>query len=97
MELPWLHWWDSQGNLLLNSKERVEQKNQKAEQEKQKSDRLDRLIAQLRALAVEPEIEQNLVMGKKDKFCAEVEDIFPHIVYIDARITDYRCSYGKQT
>ncbi|MBE9056156.1 Uma2 family endonuclease [Sphaerospermopsis sp. LEGE 08334] len=46
VELPWLRWWDLDGNLLLDGDER-------AEQERQKS---DRLIAQLRALGVEPEI-----------------------------------------
>ncbi|MBD2295544.1 Uma2 family endonuclease [Anabaena sphaerica FACHB-251] len=46
MELPWLRWWDLDGNLLLDGDER-------AEQERQKS---DRLIAQLRALGIEPEI-----------------------------------------
>ena len=45
LELPWLRWWDLQGNLLLTGDER-------AEQERQKS---DRLAAQLRALGVEPE------------------------------------------
>ncbi|TAE58785.1 MAG: Uma2 family endonuclease [Nostocales cyanobacterium] len=46
MELPWLRWWDLDGNLLLDGDER-------AEQERQKS---DRLIAQLRTLGVEPEV-----------------------------------------
>lgn len=46
MELPWLRWWDSQGNLLLDG-------NERAELERQKS---DRLAAQLRALGVEPEV-----------------------------------------
>ncbi|NET01199.1 MAG: Uma2 family endonuclease [Sphaerospermopsis sp. SIO1G1] len=54
MELPWLRWWDLDGNLLLHSDERAEQERLKAEQEKQKN---ERLIAQLRALGVEPEVE----------------------------------------
>ncbi|MGM3305463.1 Uma2 family endonuclease [Anabaena sp. WFMT] len=51
-ELPWLRWWDLQGNLLLTGEERAEQESQRAELERQKS---DRLAAQLRALGVEPE------------------------------------------
>ncbi len=43
--LPWLRWWDSQGNLLLTGEERAEIESQRAE----------RLAAQLRALGVEPE------------------------------------------
>jgi len=38
MELPWLRWWDLQGNLLLTGEERAEQERQRNE----------RLIAQLR-------------------------------------------------
>jgi hypothetical protein len=52
VELPWLRWWDLQGNLLLTGEERAEQESQRAEQERQ---RADRLIAQLRSLGVEPE------------------------------------------
>ncbi|BAZ28280.1 hypothetical protein NIES4074_07110 [Cylindrospermum sp. NIES-4074] len=51
-ELPWLRWWDLQGNLLLTGEERAEQERERAELERQKS---DRLMAQLRALGVEPE------------------------------------------
>jgi Uma2 family endonuclease len=52
VELPWLRWWDLQGNLLLTGEERAEQERQRAEQEHQ---RAERLAAQLRALGIEPE------------------------------------------
>jgi Uma2 family endonuclease len=52
-ELPWLRWWDLQGNLLLTGEERAEQEHQRAEQEHQ---RAEQLAAQLRALGVEPEV-----------------------------------------
>ncbi|MEH2311144.1 MAG: Uma2 family endonuclease [Nostoc sp.] len=66
-ELPWLRWWDLQGNLLLNGEERAEQESQRAELESQRaelesqraeleSQRVDRLTAQLRSLGVEPEV-----------------------------------------
>ena len=59
MELPWLRWWDLQGNLLLSGEERAEQESQRAEQESQRAEqerqraeqerqRADRLTAQLR-------------------------------------------------
>ncbi|GAX39481.1 hypothetical protein NIES4075_04370 [Tolypothrix sp. NIES-4075] len=58
-ELPWLRWWDLQGNLLLSGDERAEQESQRAEQESQRAEqerqRADRLTAQLRSLGVEPE------------------------------------------
>jgi Uma2 family endonuclease len=43
VELPWLRWWDEQGNLLLTGEERAEQEKQRA----------DILAAQLQALGVE--------------------------------------------
>ncbi|MEH2274957.1 MAG: Uma2 family endonuclease [Nostoc sp.] len=58
-QLPWLRWWDLQGNLLLTGEERAEQEFQRAEQESQRAEqerqRADRLIAQLRSLGIEPE------------------------------------------
>jgi Uma2 family endonuclease len=45
LELPWLRWWDSQGQLLLSGDERAEQEHQRAE----------RLAAKLRELGVDPE------------------------------------------
>jgi Uma2 family endonuclease len=43
--LPWLRWWDLQGNLLLAGDERAEQEKQRAEQ----------LAAKLRELGIDPD------------------------------------------
>ncbi len=64
--LPWLRLWDKEGNLLLTAEEGLKQEHQRAEQERQRAEqeheraeqerqRAERLIAQLRALGVEPE------------------------------------------
>ncbi|GBF81367.1 DUF874 family protein [Aphanothece sacrum] len=64
VELPWLRWWDEQGNLLLTGEERAEQERQRAEQERQRAEqerqraeqekqRAERFAVQLRALGVE--------------------------------------------
>ncbi|MGB3266952.1 MAG: Uma2 family endonuclease, partial [Microcoleus sp.] len=45
-ELPWLRWWDSQGNLLLTGSERAD----RAE------DKLEQLRAQLRSAGIEPQL-----------------------------------------
>ncbi|NEN91396.1 MAG: Uma2 family endonuclease [Okeania sp. SIO3H1] len=59
MELPWLRWWDNEGNLLTTSGERLEttelllaQESQKAEQERQ---RAEKLAEKLRAMGIDPE------------------------------------------
>ena len=52
LELPWLRWWDANGNLLLTGWENSEQERQRAEQERQ---RAENLIAQLRAAGIEPQ------------------------------------------
>ena len=49
----WLRWWDEQGQLLLWGSELAEQERQRAEQERQ---RAERLIAQLRAAGIQPEV-----------------------------------------
>jgi Uma2 family endonuclease len=38
MELPWLRWWDAQGNLLLTGHERADQEHERAEQERQRAE-----------------------------------------------------------
>ena len=59
VQLPWLRWWDSQGNLLLTGDERAEIERQRAETERQRAEiehqRAEKLAAQLRALGITPE------------------------------------------
>ena len=66
MELPWLRWWDSQGNLLLTGEERAEVERQRAElaeseleQQRQQAEterqRAERLAERLRELGVNPD------------------------------------------
>lgn len=59
IELPWLRWWDAEGNLLLAGAERANVESQRANAESQRanteSQRAERLAAQLRALGIEPE------------------------------------------
>jgi Uma2 family endonuclease len=63
--LPWLRWWDSEGNLLLSGEERAEQEAQRAEQEAQRAEqesqradqetqRAERMAAKLRELGIDP-------------------------------------------
>ncbi|MEG3843909.1 Uma2 family endonuclease [Microcoleus sp. herbarium14] len=60
MELPWLRWWDSQGNLLLSGAQRAEEERQRADREQeiaqQQLQRADR--EQQRADRAEDELEQ---------------------------------------
>jgi Uma2 family endonuclease len=57
--LPWLRWWDSEGNLLPTGTERAEQESQRAEQERQRAEiaeqENDRLRARLQALGIDPD------------------------------------------
>ncbi len=43
--LPWLRWWDREGNLLLSGNERADREKQRA----------DRLAAKLRELGIDPD------------------------------------------
>lgn len=52
-DLPWLRWWDVNGNLLLTGNERATQANERASQAEE---RADRLAAQLRTLGIDPEV-----------------------------------------
>jgi len=52
-ELPWLRWWDSEGNLLLTGHEQAQQVQSQLDQERQ---RAERLAEQLRAAGIEPDL-----------------------------------------
>ena len=60
VELPWLRWWDSAGNLLLTGFERAQQEQQRADREQERAqqaeDQLEQLRAQLRSAGIEPQL-----------------------------------------
>ncbi|NER47277.1 MAG: Uma2 family endonuclease [Symploca sp. SIO1A3] len=49
--LPWLRWWDNQGNLLLTGDERSQLLSSQLEQERQ---RAERLAERLRQMGIDP-------------------------------------------
>jgi Uma2 family endonuclease len=59
LDLPWMRWWDSEGNLLLSGWESAEQERLIAEQERmiaqEERQRVEVLMAQLRAAGIEPQ------------------------------------------
>jgi hypothetical protein len=66
LNLPWLRWWDAEGNLLTTGEERAEIEGDRANLESQRAnlesqranreaERAERLAAQLRAMGIEPE------------------------------------------
>jgi hypothetical protein len=72
VNMLWLRWYDKNGNWVLtpaeSEKQRANQEKQRADQEKQRADqerqradqerqKTEKLIAQLRALGVEPDID----------------------------------------
>ncbi|EDZ94732.1 conserved hypothetical protein [Limnospira maxima CS-328] len=51
LELPWLRWWDSQGNLLLTGDERARIERQRAEQAEQRFEQAEVELQQERQRA----------------------------------------------
>ncbi len=58
-QLPWLRWWNTEGNLILTGEERATQEHERAEQTEsllaQERLRSERLAEQLKVLGVDPE------------------------------------------
>lgn len=53
VELPWLRWWDAEGNLIQAAEERVEQAELAAERERQR-----RIEAELQIQALEARLRE---------------------------------------
>ncbi|WP_445634753.1 Putative restriction endonuclease domain-containing protein [Nostoc sp. DSM 114161] len=68
VELPWLRWWDLQGNLLLTGSERGEQEAQRAEQERQRAEHESQRAEQERQRA-----EQEAQRAEQERQRAEQE------------------------
>lgn len=51
LDLPWLRWWDREGNLLLTGHEQVKQSELLLQQEKERSQKLE---DRLRELGIDP-------------------------------------------
>ncbi|MBP0017238.1 MAG: Uma2 family endonuclease [Cyanobacteria bacterium SBLK] len=66
VELPWLRWWDREGNLLLTGEERAEQERQRAEQERQRAEQ-----ERQRADLAEVELQQE--RQEKERATSELE------------------------
>jgi Uma2 family endonuclease len=50
-DLPWLRWWDDEGQLLPTSEERMKREAERAEREAERAE----LAAKLRALGIDPD------------------------------------------
>jgi Uma2 family endonuclease len=46
--LPWLRWWDAEGNLLLTGEARADQERERAEQERERADTAETLLQEER-------------------------------------------------
>ena len=60
VNLPWLRWWDLQGNLLLTGEERAEQEKIRAEQEKMRAEE-----AELKLQQSELQLQQELQRSQR--------------------------------
>ncbi|MET0099806.1 MAG: Uma2 family endonuclease, partial [Arthrospira platensis] len=57
VELPWLRWWDNQGNLLLTGDERARIERQRAENERQRAENERQRAENERQRAEQAEVE----------------------------------------
>ncbi len=66
LELPWLRWWDSQGNLLLTGDERARIERQRAENERQRAEQAEQRFEQ-----AEVELQQERQRAQAERQRAE--------------------------
>ncbi|NEO28582.1 MAG: Uma2 family endonuclease [Kamptonema sp. SIO4C4] len=61
VELPWLRWWDREGNLLLTGEERAEQEQARAERERERAEQAEANVQRLRERLLELGIDPDSV------------------------------------
>ncbi|MBP0020133.1 MAG: Uma2 family endonuclease [Cyanobacteria bacterium SBLK] len=68
VELPWLRWWDSEGNLLLTGEERAELERQEKEQERTRAELAELILQQERQ-------EKELERARAERAESELEEL----------------------
>ncbi len=70
--LPWLRWWDADGNLLMTGDERAEQERIRAEQEWSRAEQERIRAEQERSRAESAEESANLAQQRADRLAAQL-------------------------
>jgi Uma2 family endonuclease len=73
--LPWLRWWDSAGNLVLNGDERAVQEQQRAEQERQRAEQERQRAEQERQRAEQERQRADRLAARLREMGIEPEDL----------------------
>jgi Uma2 family endonuclease len=73
--LPWLRWWDRNGNLLLNGDERAEQEKQRAEQEKQRAEQEKQRAEQEKQRAEQEKQRAEQEKQRADRLAAQLREL----------------------
>ncbi|MBC5797813.1 Uma2 family endonuclease [Sphaerospermopsis sp. LEGE 00249] len=75
VELPWLRWWDLDGNLLLTGEEQAEQERQRAEQEKQRAEQEKQRAEQEKQRAEQEKQRAEQEKQRADKLAAKLRQL----------------------
>lgn len=73
--LPWLRWWDLEGNLLLSAEERADQEKQRADQEQKHAERERQRADQERQRADQERQRADLLAAKLRELGVEPSEI----------------------
>jgi FKBP-type peptidyl-prolyl cis-trans isomerase len=75
VELPWLRWWDLEGNFLLTGEEQAEQERQRAEQERQRAEQEKQRAEQERQRAEQEKQRAEQEKQRADKLAAKLREL----------------------